>query len=183
MEKVRLKMAVPRSRPFQLFDGMILITAVAAWMASMRHWWHEVWEFHRVFQGPPPWQIFVGPVHNGLWTMLWVLSAAYLVMRLIRPRPPWSDLIRQPGVLFFELMIAFILIVLCQFVPTETMETWGLTVLGLALALLWIAVSRYWRSGAERGWIEAFGRAVAVGWIMIITANNPVIFLAFWLSH
>ena len=109
----------------------------------MRHWWHDVWEFHHLFQGPPLWQLFVGPVHNGLWTMLWVLSGL-LGDTLAPPRPPWSYLIRQPGVLFFQLTIALILMILllmivCQCVSMENMETWGLTVFGLALALFWIA--------------------------------------------
>ena len=56
-----------------------------------------------------------------------VLSAAYLVMRSIKPRPPRSDLIRQPGALFLGLTITLMILFMieCQFVSMETMETWA----------------------------------------------------------
>ena len=185
MEKVTLTTAVPPSRPFQLVDAIILIAAAATWMTSMRHWWNDLKDSHDVFQGPPPWQIFIGPVHNGLWTLLWVLSAAYLVMRLIPPRPPWSDVIRQPGILFLGLMAALPMLIFIFFYLIglmKTWETWAMIGSGLVLALLWIVASRRQRSRMEPGWIETFGRSVAIGWIVIIIANDPLIFLAFWLS-
>src|SRR5271169_6074302 len=47
-----------------------------------------------------------------------MLAVAYLVMRSIPPRLPRSDLIRQPGMLFLGLMIAFpiLLMLLSAFV-------------------------------------------------------------------
>ena len=54
---------------------------------------------------------------------------------------------------------------------------------GVALAHAYGSlVSRHWRSCAEPGWIEAFGQAVAIGWIVIITASVTLLFLVFSLS-
>ena len=100
-------------------------------------------------------------------------------MRLIRPRPPFSTLIHQPGLLFFGLMLGHMIIfmIVCQFASMETMETWPLIVFGLTLTLLWTAVSRHWRSRTEPGWIEGFGRALGFVWIITITAGFPVLLL------
>jgi len=60
-----------------------------------------------------------------------------------------------------------------------SLEPSCLIVIGLALALLWTVALRSQLSDAEPGWIERFGRALAVGWIFAITATNPVLLLVF----
>jgi hypothetical protein len=154
-------------------------------MVLMRHWWGELQGASWLFPGRVPWQIYVGPIHNGIWTLLWLLSAAYVVLRLIPPRPRWSDLMRQPGILFLVLMSAIAILILClaYAVPVVgTGQTWAMIGSGLALALLWTVASRRQRSRTEPGWIESLGRAVAIGWIFTITLNDPLLFLAILLS-
>ena len=98
--------AMPRCRPFKTADAMILIAAVAVWMALMRTRWNQLQMAGMASRKGIPWQGYVGTVHSGLNIALFMLAVAYLVIRLIPPRPPRSDLIRQPGMLFLGLMIA-----------------------------------------------------------------------------
>ena len=114
-----LTTATPRCRPFKLIDAMVLIAASAVWMALMRSRWSQ---FQRVGSSLPkgmPWQALVGLVQNSLNISLWMLTLAYLVIRLISPRAPRPELIRQPGMLFLGSMIALLILslLLSAFVP------------------------------------------------------------------
>ena len=169
---------MPRCRPFKLIDAMILVAAAALWMALMRPWWNQfqmVWINNRK---APSWHDYVGIVQGGLSLSLWMLTAAYLGMRLIPPRPRGSDLMRQPGMLFLGLMIALgiLLLLLSAFVP---LVPWTNVIIAFALGLSWLAASRRYRSRAELGWIEGIGRSVAVGSIVTTAAVYPLYLLVY----
>ena len=118
-----------------------------------------------------------GLSQTGLNFALLMLALAYLVIRLIPPRPPRSDLIRQPGMLLLGLMIglAILLMPLSAFVP---LVAWTNMIIALALGLSWLAACRRYRSRAELGWIEGLGRSVGVGLVVSTAATYPLYLLA-----
>jgi hypothetical protein len=167
---------MPRCRSFKLIDAMILIAAAAAWMALMRTRWNQLQIAAMATRKSISWLVYVGTVQSGLQVSLLMLTIAYLVMRLIPPGPPRSDLIRQPGMLLFGLGIglSILLMLLSAFVP---LVAWTNVIIALALGLSWLAVCRRYRSRAEPGWIEGIGRFVAVGEIVSTAAIYPVYLL------
>jgi hypothetical protein len=163
---------MPRCRPFKLIDAMILIAAAAGWMAMSRSLWGQ---FRKVGTEPyllpvrnpnlqdsygVPWYIYAGFVHAGLENAVVMLSLGYLAIRLVPPRPPRLDLIRQPGMLSFGLVLLVMALPWCG--PVEIL------ILFVASVLSWIAACLVYRSRAEPGWIEGLGRSVGVGWLAYI---------------
>ena len=168
--------AMPRCRPFKLIDAMILVATAAAWMALMRPRWNQ---FQMVWTGirkVPTWQSYIGIAQSGLALSLWMLTLAYLVMRLIPPRLPKSDLFRQPGMLLLGLMVGLVILLmfLSAFVP---LVAWTNVIIALTLGLSWLAACRRYRSRAESGWIEGMGRFVGVGWVVSTAATYPLYLL------
>ena len=110
---------MPRCRPFKLIDAMILVAAAALGMASMRPGWNQFQMFWAGIKRAPTWQAYVGMAQTGLTIALLNLAVAYVWIRLIPPRLPGSDLIRQPGMLLLVLLIglAFLYMALSAFVP------------------------------------------------------------------
>ena len=163
-------------RPFKLVDAMILVATAAVWMALMRPRWSQFQMAWTGIRKAPTWQSYVGIAQNGLALSLWMLTMAYLVMRLIPPRPPKSDLIRQPGMLLLGLMIGLVILLmpLSVFVP---LVPWTNVIIALALGLSWLATCRRYRARAESGWIEGLGRIVAVGWVASTAAIYPLYLL------
>ena len=141
---------------------MILIAAAAIGMASGKGL---------------PWQVYAGTVQTGLNIALLMLALAYIWIRLIPPRLPRSDLIRQPGMLLLVLLIglAFLYMALSAFVP---LGAWTNMIIALALGLSWRAACRRYRSRAEPGWIEGLGRSFGVGLVVSIAASYPLYLLA-----
>jgi hypothetical protein len=164
---------MPRSRPFKLADAMILVASAAVWMTLMRTQWNQLQMVMKAVRKGIFWQGYVGTFHNALNTALFMLALAYLVIRLIPPRPSRSDLIRQPGMLFLGLMIALpiLLLLLSGFV---LLVPWTNVIIALALGLSWLAACRRYRSLAESGWIEGIGRSVVVGLVVSTAATYPL---------
>jgi hypothetical protein len=117
-----------------------------------------------------PWQIYTETVQLGLTMALLMLVVAYVWIRLVPPRLSWSDLVRQPGMLFVVLLIGLSipLLPLSAFVPLVAPTT---TIFALALGLSWYLACRRYRSRAEPGWIEGLGRSFGVGLIVAIAAT------------
>ena len=164
---------MPRCRPFTLLDAMILTAVAAVWMALMRPRWNQFQMMWTGIRTIPTWQSYIGIAQSGLALSLWLVTMAYLVMRLLRPRPRVSDLIRQPGMLFLGLMIGFgiVLMLLSTLVP---LVPWTNVIIGLALGIAWLAACRRYRAYAELGWIEGTGRLVGVGWVATTMAIYPL---------
>ena len=168
--------AMPRCRPFKLVDVMILVAAAALWMALMRPWLNQLQMVGMESRNGIPWQVYVGTVQGGANSAFMMLAVAYLVMRLIPPRPPWPDLIRQPGMLFLGLTIALV-IVLMLLSTSVVLVPWTNMIIALALGLSWVAASRRYRSRAEMGWIEGVGQSVGVCLIVSTAAIYPMYLL------
>ncbi len=159
---------MPRCRPFKLIDAMILVANAALAMASMRPGWMQFQTFWAGTKRPPTWQAYAGMAQTGMTIALLSLAVAYVWIRLIPPRLPWRDLIRQPGMLVLILLMAsaFLYMALTAFVPPAASTN---MIVGLALGLSWGAACDRYRSGAEPGWIEGLGRLFGVG-LVIATA-------------
>jgi hypothetical protein len=163
---------MPRCRPFKLIDAMILIATAALGMASMRPGWNHFQTFWAGMKTVPTWQAYVGMAQTGLTIALLNFAVAYVWIRLIPPRLPTPDLIRQPGMLVSILLIAsaFLYMALSAFVPPAASTN---RIVALALGLSWGAACHRYRSRAEPGWIEILGRAFGVGLVVAIAASYP----------
>jgi multisubunit Na+/H+ antiporter MnhB subunit len=163
---------MPRCRPFKLFDAMILVATAALGMAEMRPGWNQFQMFWAGTKRAPTWQAYGGMAQTGLTIALLNLAMAYVWIRLIPPRLPGSDLIRQPGMLLLVLLIglAFLYMALSAFVPPVAETN---MIIALALGLSWGAACRRYRSRAEPGWIEGLGRSFGVGLVVAIAASYP----------
>lgn len=168
---------MPRCRPFKLVDGMVLIASIALWMTIMRPRWEQHQSVWIATRKAIPWQSYVGMGQASLGLCLWMLNLTYIVIRLMRPRPLGSDLIRQPGMLLLWSMIGVLMValLLSMFVP---LVPWTNVVLALALALSWFFACRRHRSRAEPGWIEKLGIALGVGWIVSTMSAYPLYLLS-----
>ena len=159
-----------RCRPFKLIDAMILVANAALGMASMRPGLYQFQTFWAGAKSPPTWQAYAMMAHAIVTTGLLILSVAYVWIRLIPPRLPTSDLVRQPGILFWIAMIglSFPLLALSAFAPLTAATN---RVFALALALSWGAACVRYQARAEPGWIERLGRCFGVGLVISIAAS------------
>jgi len=164
---------MPHCRPFKLVDAMILVAVAALGMTSMHPGWNQFQMFWAGMKRAPTWQAYVGMSHTSLTIAFLTLAVDYVWLRLIPPRLPRSDLIRQPGMLFLILLIglAFLFMALSAFVPPVA---WTNMIIALALGLSWGAACRRYRSRAEPGWIEGLGRSFGVGLVVSIAATYPL---------
>jgi hypothetical protein len=168
---------MPRCRKFKLIDAMILIAAAAGWMAMVRTLWNQLHKVGMASRNGIPWYVYAGTVQTGLTSAVMMLAVAYVWIRLIPPRLPGSDLIRQPGMLSLGLLIglAILWMALSAFVPLVAETN---MIIALALGLSWGAACHRYRSRAEPGWIEGLGRSVGVGLVVSIATTYPLYLLA-----
>jgi hypothetical protein len=161
---------MPRCRPFKIIDAMILVAVAAFGMASMRPGWNQFQMFWAGIKRAPTWQAYAGMAQIDLSIAVLSLATAYVWIRLIPPRLPTSDLIRQPGMLSLVLLIglAFLYMALSAFVPLVAETN---MIIALALGLSWVAACRCYRSRAEPGWIEGLGRSFGVGLVVAIATS------------
>jgi hypothetical protein len=66
-----------------------------------------------------------------------------------------------------------------EYIAKEIVQKWAMIVYCLVFALFWFITSRRDRSRFEPGWIEEFGRALEVGWIVIFTLSFPLLHVVF----
>jgi hypothetical protein len=106
------------------------------------------------------------------------LTVAQPVMRLRRPRPSLSRLVRQSG--FVACLICAVTLVGLLFIVGDGWFS-GLTLSlpltrGILLILIWpILGLPPWN--AERSWIDRLGRAVGCGWIVAMATQAAMDYL------
>jgi hypothetical protein len=161
---------MPRCRPFKIIDAMILVSSAAFGLASMRPGWKQFQTIWAGMKMVPTWQAYVGIAQADLTIALLDLGVAYVWIRLIPPRLPGPDMMRQPGMLLIILLIglAMPLLPLSAFVPLDGPTT---KIFAVVLGLSWYVACRRYRSYAEAGWIEGLGRCFGVGLIVAIAAS------------
>ena len=176
-------------RRFTIADGMILIAALAAGLA----WSARAWAG---FQKTMP-----RPAGSLLWFREWAVlilvmalpsvmfsTIAVATLRVVRPRPSWLRISRQPGMIasfvtLFALAISLppigigIAIIMSRQppdpdfwrdLPGNLLEVLAMAApaAGFAIIVAWtvLAVQRRWR--CERTWIDFAGRMLGVVWIL-----------------
>jgi hypothetical protein len=176
----------PPCRPFRLTDAMILTAGAAIWLSGGVHlfvllaqtfadlcrhaWWSREYLPER---WPRFWHGIHDDVRNTLWygvqlafVALFGMTPAYVILRLIRPRPPLLALLRQPGMVAALSMIfglfwgtGWLLMLFPRKVDSLTAAP---AAAGGAVALAWVvlAMSRQWKS--EPGWIDRLGRILGI---------------------
>ncbi len=161
---------MPRCRQFKLIDAMILVATAALALAAMRPGWNQFHTFWANAKTTPTTQAYVRIAQSCLTIALLDLAVAYVWIRLIPPRLPVSDLIRQPGMLSLVLLIAiaFLCVALSVVAPRVAQPN---MIIALALALSWAAACFHYRSRAQPGWIEVLGRFFAVGLIAAMATS------------
>jgi hypothetical protein len=165
-------------RRMTLADGLILIAAVGIGLGMAR-------VAESGYSGPTspagdhP---FDALVYSSLcWSGL-ALMIAVAPLRLVPPRPPMRRIRRQPGFVasvasVFYLAQAVMYIAVVRLVRPQPwggigyLYYIGSPTIGSTILFAWfiLAVSGRWR--AERSWIDRFGRAMGIGWIIAYIAH------------
>ena len=161
----------PKPRRFTILDCMILIAALGVWFFMLRHWGALMGPIIRA-GGPGVWRTYAFLVIVGTLALIWVLTPAFLFMRLRRPRPHLRELIWQPGTM--ACTVAAVL-----FVPVSLVTAWNwLFPLVFAGAILscWVLAAVTDRLRPEASWLDRLGRVLGIGWCL--TGFLPII-LAF----
>lgn len=179
-----------RGRSFRIGDGMILVATAAICCAFGR----MAWEFFAIrfdkriqltneliqFGEPPgPDARYAGSLALHVILVLIVSSliwmVAFLVLRLIRPRPPMRPIAQQPGSVAVAAMLAGSIVAIVppwhlftsKVVDTMTLRL-GILAASVPLAWLALAIAGRWRP--ERSWIDRLGGAIGLCWSLLIAA-------------
>jgi hypothetical protein len=184
----------PAPRRFSLGDALILVIALSitlerfrsiSWFRSFPSSLVECWRMFSQLVGWSPWTRFLAytrpllakelslvVVENlllpTLCPVLLGLMFAQPLLRLRRPRPPLSQVVRQSGFVICLIGIALV----CLLLPmgdwwfSEVALTLGMTRV-IILFMVWPLLGlRPWLK--ERSWIDRIGRGVGWGWLMAI---------------
>ena len=159
-------------RRFTLADSLILIAAIGIGLGMAKI--GQSGYLGAVPGVSPP---FIAQVYSSLcWSGL-TLVIALLPLRLLPPRPPMRRVRRQPGFIASVTSAFYLadLVVSFSFMRLARPSPWGVfgylywiatPTVGSVILLGWfvLAVSGRWQ--AERSWIDRFGRALGIGWII-----------------
>jgi hypothetical protein len=175
-------MRVPVRRRFGLLDVMILVAAMAVWLAATRHLASKT-KVRSVWYD-----------HIGL--LLFLLSSACLLIRLRPPRPARRRLWCQPGfaacaAAVLGVVIIAMVVVISNHARLGGWDNFDRQVFwrhwpcsGPAVAGAWLAliVAGCWR--AERSGIDRLGRVLGACWLVeMLIAENPFFKFGYILSN
>jgi len=173
---------------------MILVAATAAGLAVGREWGKlRAFEFVSA-PGPPilPFDLMTGKsarsfdlvrfLYRASLPFLWTLPLAFLIIRLLPPRPRFRRLVRQPGMaaccsaILAMIFVASRTLILSAGVRAAfnrgyAASWWALEVTAPEIAMMvggaWfiLAMGGWWRP--ERSWVDRLGIALAFGWLSV----------------
>jgi hypothetical protein len=184
----------PTPRRFSLGDALIVMIAFSIILERFRsiRWFHsfpsnlaKCWQMFSQLMGWSPWTHFAGHTRSALATVLPLLVIENLLLptlcpvllglmiaqpllRLRRPRPPLSQVVRQSGFVICMIGIALVCFLLSigDWWFSGVALTLGLTRV-MILSMIWPLLGlRPWH--AERSWIDRVGRGVGWGWVSAI---------------
>jgi hypothetical protein len=179
-------MRVPVRRKFGLLDAMIVVAAMAVWLAATRHLASKTNQRSLGYDGHP--RHLIHFAHDLISGLLFLLSLACLLIRLRPPRPARRRLWCQPGFAACAAAVLGMVIQAMHFVifMHTRLAGWGWylfvmqvfwrnwTFCGPAVAGAWLAliVAGCWR--AERSGIDRLGRVLGACWLVeMLIADNP----------
>jgi hypothetical protein len=186
-----LPIGTPRRR-FRLLDAMILVAATAAGCVAMR-WvvrktdgaisWAALYEAREYLPRNPQDFLRVSSyIAAGLLLpLVTVWTLALIPLRLLAPRLRFRRLARQPGMMaawascvtlvFLGLQVLLVALILGRGDAADLLEPDSIIAsvpmfVALAVSASWITLllGRRWR--ADSDWIDRFGRALGVFWIV-----------------
>ena len=98
----------------------------------------------------------------------WTL--AFFIMRLRKPRPPLSRLVRQPGMVACEawLLGMFLGICISMFEAYPLLGPVVVVLTACAIPVAWTVLALRGRWEAEPNWIDRLGRVLGVCWAVVI---------------
>lgn len=186
------------SRRFSLGDGMILIGVLALWLAFCRVPLAMIVDAIRQipFSSLNTWSDWRGYLFGKnefavsflrfanlcLLNLLMFLIPGMLLMRLRRPRPPWSDLRRQPGFLACALLSLFLAMLFLEMLPLSFLgpppRRLFMTVPWLVSAsvpIAWVVLALRGSWKPEPHWLDRLGRVVGVVWTISSTTHLVLI--------
>jgi hypothetical protein len=159
-----------RCRKPNLVDAMIVIAALAVGFGLGRAVIVESW---RGRPRLPQFRLFwvTQSIHDGALACVWMLTLAFLVIRLRRPRPRLLDLLRQPGTvacLVALLMTALLVVNVAASTDRPRLSTWfqWLSIVGangVVLGWAMLGIARAWTP--ERSWIDRTGLVLGFCWL------------------
>jgi hypothetical protein len=171
-------------RKFTLTDAMVLVAGTAVSLVPIREYLTFVQDRHIVESIPREWSFAsiwrFGTLATGMLAPLAVsLSLGLWILRLLKPRPAWRRLFRQPGAVACTAVVAesslFVLKVWFAqaYIQSRSLPLWPLNDLwinrlpwtGEVVAVAWLVL---WLCGSwepEPSWIDRFGRVLGVYWV------------------
>jgi hypothetical protein len=182
-------MRVPVRRRFGLLDVMILVAAMAVWLAATRHLASKTNQLSHP-------RGLIRFAHDLIGLLLFFLSSACLLIRLRPPRPARRRLWCQPGFAACAAAVLGVVINKMAWVISNhaRLGGWGLFDMlvswrnwpcsGPAVAGAWLAliVAGCWR--AERSGIDRLGRVLGACWLVeMLIADNPFNKIGYILSN
>jgi hypothetical protein len=102
---------------------------------------------------------------NGLppavMTFLFAYAFTLLALRLVSPRPPAAELLRQPGLWASAGLVLGVALML-------TLRLFQPAIFPSSVALAWLGLALSGRWRAERSWIDRSGRIVGACWLALL---------------
>jgi hypothetical protein len=180
----------PRSRRFTVGDAMILIVALALWLALARP---AIILIVDAVRREPHYRLrtWAGAVSLGrminvvLLNFLFFFLPAFLILRLKRPRPPLRAAILQPGLAACAAVVVGFLVLLpfaLLDIPGPAGGAIAMTgqfLLAFAPLLAWIALIVKGRWKPEANWIDRLGRVLGILWTICLPVHLLLIQLAY----
>ncbi len=183
-------------RRFGLGDGLILVIALGiaferfraqGWLPQDALW---CWQAFAQLTGLSPW-MWGGLTRQQVMTelegrsialflelfcpVLLGLMFAQPLVRLRSPRPPWRQIIRQPGFVACLLGILVVAIVLPMgpsWFSLVALSLWSTRIL-IGLMIWPLSTLKPWQ--AEASWVDRLGRAVGFGWVVTLVAGTVLL--------
>jgi hypothetical protein len=192
-------MALSPVRRISIGDGLVFIVALALSLAILRStpWFSRIvprvtfwWEAWHMLSGVSPWSApavsrpdlvkmvaaqMISEFSQLLSALLTGATLAMPVIRLRRPRPEMSEVIRQPGtVVCLAAIVAPVLVVDISW--TFSIRIPATTIAAGSLLMLWpLSGLAPWRP--EPSWVDWLGRAVGWGWIVVTAGMAGLAYL------
>jgi hypothetical protein len=171
-------------RKLTIFDVMILVAATALGIMALPpvHYLKQLIKRLGVIEpsklldpdylylvmlgGPGADETFVTDLVNLTLPYLLIGTPTVLVLRLLKPRPPWRSLVWQPGLWACGAATAAIIVAIVVALVFHGHVNLFVFPGAVGGAWLVLAVSRRWLS--EPSWIDRLGRAIGVAWLSFL---------------
>jgi hypothetical protein len=154
---IRSTLVIPAtsSRRLTVFDSMVLLAALAPGLALLPGYLSYL--HYLIFQTPPRFRVGILDyiVRAGV-PFLYCLALALIALRLRQPRPPGSQLVRQPGfVACCMIALSAIVVPLAGIYPLAHQIVAGGLITGS-----WLILASTPRWAPEASWVECTGRLI-----------------------